>query len=125
AVSDPGNPLAHLPDGPPYAWIRHGEGLVGWGEAARTVVPPGPGRFERAREWLASLFGEGRIDDEVGAPGSGPVAFGLFTFDGDAVGSTLVVPRIVLARRDGLAWLTTIDAAGRETDVLDFPPAEP
>src|SRR5690606_26769771 len=58
-------------------------------------------------------------------PGSGPVAFGLFTFDGDAVGSTLVVPRIVLARRDGLAWLTTIDEAGRETDVLDFPPAEP
>lgn len=108
AVSDPRNLLTRLPAAGPYAWVRHGEGLVGWGEAARATVPPGPGRFQWAREWLSSLFGDARIDDEVGMPGSGPVAFGSFTFDGDAEGSTLVLPRVVLARRGGRAWLTTI-----------------
>ncbi|MFC0864517.1 isochorismate synthase MenF [Sphaerimonospora cavernae] len=112
AVSDPGDLLTRLPDAMPYAWIRHGEGLVGWGEAARIVIPPGPDRFDRAREWLGSLFDGARIDDEVEAPGSGPVAFGSFTFDGDAAGSTLVIPRTVLARRHGRAWLTTIGEAG-------------
>ncbi|WP_433501317.1 isochorismate synthase [Sphaerimonospora sp. CA-214678] len=108
AVSDPGDLVTRLPDVMPYAWVRHGEGLVGWGEAARTVLPPGPDRFDRAREWLGMLFDLASIDDEVGVPGSGPVAFGSFTFDRDAAGSTLIVPRVVLARRNGRAWLTTI-----------------
>ena len=117
AVSDPDDLLARLPDTAPYAWIRHGEGLVGWGEAARATVPPGPGRFDWARGWLSSLFAGALIEDEVGMPGSGPVAFGSFTFDADAEGTVLVVPRVVLARRNGRAWLTTIgdDAFGLAT----------
>ncbi|MEV7010847.1 isochorismate synthase [Streptosporangium sp. NPDC051022] len=108
-VDDPGDLLARLPDeAAPYAWIRHGEGLAAWGEAVRVAVPPGSGRFDWARSWLSSLFDEAHVDDRVGAPGSGPVAFGSFTFDPDAHGSVLVVPRVILARRDGRAWLTTI-----------------
>lgn len=107
-VADSGDLLARLPEAAPYAWIRHGEGLVAWGEAARVTVPPGPRRFEWARAWLSAIFGEAYVDDEVGAPGSGPVAFGSFTFDPDAQGSVLVVPQVVLARRDGRAWLTTL-----------------
>jgi menaquinone-specific isochorismate synthase len=114
-VGDPGDLLASLPRTAPYAWVRNGEGLVGWGQAARVAVPPGPGRFAWARQWLAQLLGDAHVDDAVRTPGSGPVAFGSFTFDEDAHGSVLVVPRAVLARRDGHAWLTTIGDAPLET----------
>ncbi|MEO3870943.1 isochorismate synthase [Nonomuraea sp. B12E4] len=114
-VGDPGDLLAALPRTSPYAWIRNGEGLVGWGEAARVDIPPGPGRFGWAREWLATVFGESHVEDAVRVPGSGPVAFGSFTFDTDAHGSVLVVPQAVLARRGGHAWLTTIGDVPLET----------
>ncbi|SEL94430.1 isochorismate synthase [Nonomuraea pusilla] len=114
-VGDPGDLLAALPGTAPYAWVRNGEGLVGWGEAARVDVPPGPGRFAWARQWLTTVLGEAVVDDAVRTPGSGPVAFGSFTFDEDAPGSVLVVPSAVLARRDGHAWLTTVGDAPLET----------
>ncbi|MFG1699822.1 isochorismate synthase MenF [Nonomuraea sp. NPDC049309] len=114
-VGDPGDLLASLPDTAPYAWVRNGEGLVGWGEAARVAVPPGPGRFAWARKWLSTVLGEAQVDDSVRTPGSGAVAFGSFTFDEDAHGSVLVVPRAVLARRGGRAWLTTIGESPLET----------
>ncbi|MFI7611684.1 isochorismate synthase MenF [Nonomuraea terrae] len=114
-VGDPGNLLASLPATTPYAWVRNGEGLVGWGEAARVAVPPGPGRFAWAREWLATVLGDAQVDDGVRHPGSGPVAFGSFTFDENAHGSVLVVPRAVLTRRGGRAWLTTIGEAPVKT----------
>ncbi|MEW9551570.1 isochorismate synthase MenF [Nonomuraea sp. NPDC050783] len=116
SVGDPGDLLASLPRSTPYAWIRNGEGLVGWGEAARVEVPPGPGRFAWARAWLAEVLGAADGDGAGdGAPGSGPVAFGSFTFDEDAPGSVLVVPQAVLARRGGRAWLTTVGEAPLET----------
>ncbi|MEU8245681.1 isochorismate synthase [Nonomuraea sp. NPDC048916] len=114
-VGDPGDLLASLPRTAPYAWIRHGEGLVGWGEAARVAVPPGPRRFAWAREWLTGILGEAHIDDAVNTPGSGPVAFGSFTFDENSAGSVLTVPQAILARRDGRAWLTTIGDTPFET----------
>ncbi|MEU5867684.1 MULTISPECIES: isochorismate synthase [unclassified Nonomuraea] len=116
-VGDPGDLLASLPKTAPYAWIRNGEGLVGWGQAARVAVPPGPGRFAWAREWLRTVLGDAPADDAGRSPGSGsgPVAFGSFTFDEDAPGSVLVVPRAVLARRGGRAWLTTVGEAPLET----------
>jgi menaquinone-specific isochorismate synthase len=110
-VHHPEDLIARLPQAPPYAWVHRGEGMVAWGEAARVAVPPGPGRFEWARQWLAAQFGEAHIDDDVHVPGSGPVAFGSFTFDPDASGSVLVVPRVLLGRRNGRAWLTTVGEA--------------
>ncbi|MDH2426197.1 isochorismate synthase [Sphaerisporangium sp. TRM90804] len=107
-VHHPEDLIARLPQAPPYAWVHQGEGLVAWGEAARVTVPPGPGRFDWARRWLATVFGETRIDDDVHVPGSGPVAFGSFTFDPESHGSVLTVPRVVLGRRNGRAWLTTV-----------------
>ncbi|WP_248958526.1 isochorismate synthase [Sphaerisporangium perillae] len=111
SIHHPGDLIARLPQAPPYAWVHRGEGLVAWGEAARVSVPPGPDRFDWARAWLATAFGEAHIDDDVDVPGSGPVAFGSFTFDPDAPGSVLVVPRVVLGRRNGRAWLTTVGEA--------------
>ncbi|WP_327092023.1 isochorismate synthase [Nonomuraea sp. NBC_01738] len=114
SIGDPGDLLHSLPKTAPYAWIRHGEGLVGWGEAARTEIPPGPGRFTWARQWLTEIFNDAHINDDVRTPGSGPVAFGTFTFDEDSPGSVLIVPQAILARRDGQAWLTTIGDAPLE-----------
>ncbi|MFW8746135.1 hypothetical protein, partial [Mesorhizobium japonicum] len=52
------------------------------------------------------------IDDAVGLSGTGLVAFGAFTFaaESDRL-SVLVVPRVVVGRRDGVGWITTIDDA--------------
>jgi menaquinone-specific isochorismate synthase len=107
-VPDPGDLLSHLPGPSPLAWIRNGEGLAGWGQAARITVPAGEDRFSAGEKWLRALFETADIDDQVRVPGSGPVAFGSFTFDPACDGSVLVVPRTVLGRRDGRAWLTTV-----------------
>jgi menaquinone-specific isochorismate synthase len=111
-IGDPGDLLARLPDGCPLAWVRGGEGLAGWGEAARLVIPPGEDRFTAGEKQLSEFFDGADISDEVGMPGSGPVAFGSFTFDPTSDGSVLVVPAVVLGRRCGRSWMTTIGAGG-------------
>ncbi len=119
-VSDPGALVSRLPEPAALAWIRQGEGLVGWGEAARIMLPAGEDRFTAGEKWLRELFDRATIDDQVAMPGSGPVAFGSFTFDSTCDGSVLVVPTMVLGRRAGQAWLTMIgDQAG------PFRPARP
>jgi menaquinone-specific isochorismate synthase len=106
--------LARLPAATgALAWVRDGQGLVGWGEAARLEVR-GPDRFERAQQWWRALVGGLDVDDDVQVSGSGPVAFASFTFDDDsAESSVVVVPEVVLGRRDGVAWLTTVGAPPR------------
>jgi menaquinone-specific isochorismate synthase len=118
AVDDPGDLLARLPDPAALAWIRHGDGLIGWGEAARLTLPAGVDRFTAGEKWLRELFDDAAVTDELGVPGSGPVAFGSFTFDPASDGSVLVIPQVLLARRAGRSWLTTFRAAGdRAPDV--------
>ncbi len=112
-VDDSGDLLSRLPSGSVSAWIRAGDGLVGWGEAARLTMPAGVDRFAAGEKWLAELFESAAVSDEVAAPGTGPVAFGSFTFDPAAEGSVLIVPATVLGRRLGSAWLTTVTGAGR------------
>ncbi|GAA0342757.1 isochorismate synthase [Actinoallomurus spadix] len=123
-VRTPEDLLARLPHSSVLAWVRHGEGLVGWGEAARVAVPPGEDRFTWARQWLTALFDAATVDDPLRVPGSGPVAFGSFSFDPRSGDSVLIVPRTVLGRRDGQAWYTTI---GERPDPLTLlrPPAPP
>ncbi|MCJ0874997.1 isochorismate synthase MenF [Streptomyces sp. AP-93] len=105
-IPDPG-PLATLPPGPSSTlWLHRGDGLAAWGEAAR-LETAGPDRFDEAdrlwREWTAAAV----IRDEVRRPGTGPVAFGSFTF-ATAGTSALVVPRVLVGRRDGVSWMTTV-----------------
>jgi menaquinone-specific isochorismate synthase len=119
-VSDPGALVSRLPEPAALAWIRQGEGLVGWGEAARITLPAGEDRFTAGEKWLRELFDRATIDDQVAMPGTGPVAFGSFTFDSTCDGSVLVVPGAVLGRRAGQAWLTMI---GDQADL--FRPAHP
>jgi len=116
-IADPGDLLARLPRrGVAAAWVHHGDGLVGWGEAARIALPAGPDRFAAGEKWLRALFDGADVVDPVARPGSGPVAFGSFTFDPASDGSVLVVPRAVLGRRAGTAWFTTV---GDALDPLD------
>jgi menaquinone-specific isochorismate synthase len=124
-IHDVDDLLTALPESAEVAWIRHGEGLVGWGEAARLELPPGPDRFDVAQEWLRDVFDSADGQDEVGLPGSGPVGFGSFTFDPRSPGSVLVVPRMVLGLRRGRAWLTTVAAAAGSATPSRPPAAMP
>ena len=90
-LADPGDLLAQRPSPAASAWIHQGDGLVGWGEAARLTLPSGVDRFAAGEKWLAELFEAAIVTDEVGVPGTGPVAFGSFTFDPASDGSVLIV----------------------------------
>jgi menaquinone-specific isochorismate synthase len=112
-VPDPVDLLSRLPEPTALAWVRHGAGIVGWGETARITLPAGEDRFTAAEKWLRELFDAADVTDEVGCRGSGPLAFGSFTFDDCADGSVLAVPRTILGRDgNGRAWLTTISRVG-------------
>ncbi|WP_433323332.1 isochorismate synthase [Spirillospora sp. CA-294931] len=123
-IADPGDLVSGLPHPAALAWIRDGEGIVGWGEAARLHLPGGDDRFAHADTWLRDFFRTAEIDDPVRLPGSGPVAFGSFGFDTKSPDSVLIIPRWVMGRRDGQAWLTTI---GDDADPLALvhPPQPP
>ena len=109
------NLIDRLP-GNPLAYIRGGEGLVGWGEALR-IESRGENRIQDLATKWRELGANAVVDDQVKLPGTGLVAFGSIAFaDSSSAASTLIVPRILLGVRDGRAWLTTV-----ETDVAGHP----
>jgi menaquinone-specific isochorismate synthase len=110
--------LAHLSENP-LAYIRGGDGLVGWGEAVR-LEASGPNRIQELSSKWRELASSAEVDDQVKLPGSGLVAFGSIAFaDSSAISSALIVPKVLLGLRDGRAWLTTVelDEAGRAVDI--------
>ncbi len=100
-----GGLLERLPDERPLCWVRGGEGIVGWGEVARFTTS-GPGRFAEADAWWRAFAAGLQVHDEVGAEGTGPVAFASFTFADASPGSVVIVPRVVVGRAGGRAWIT-------------------
>ncbi|MDP1877629.1 MAG: isochorismate synthase, partial [Actinomycetota bacterium] len=96
-IADPEHLLARLPDDNPVAWVRDGEGLIGWGVAA-TLEVRGNERFSRAQRWFSTLCAGMEIDDTVSMPGTGPVAFASFSFDPESGTSLVVVPAVVVGR---------------------------
>jgi menaquinone-specific isochorismate synthase len=93
------------------AFVRGGQGLVGWGEAKR-LVATGPNRIaELAAAWR-SYVAELEVVDQVALPGSGPIAFGTIAFaDTSETESVLIMPRVVIGRRDERFWITSVDDA--------------
>ena len=103
----------------PLLWMRRGEGIVGLGETVR-IETSGPSRVEDAAAAWTSLAALADVDDRVGLPGTGLVAFGAFAFaDDSASTSVLVVPELVLGRRDGRAWITRIALATGDSEAVD------
>ena len=113
--------LALPPSGEAVAWVRGGEGLVGWGTAARIEPGSGAERFVRAEAEFAEIAARALVEDDVGLPGTGLVGIGSFTFTDATPDSVLIVPRVVIGRRDGVTWRTSIDPVGLPP--LPLPPA--
>lgn len=90
-------------------------GLAGRGEVLR--VP-----LDEADAALDAI----EVDDDVGLPGCGPVAFGALPFSRSAWESaTLVVPSTVWGRaEDGALWVTTIGQANTEAPTAEALPTE-
>ena len=92
----------------PLLWLRRGEGIAGVGEALRLEFA-GPTRIADAAEAWRAIAAAASVTDPVGVPGSGLVAFGTFAFaDESEQTSVLIVPSIVIGRRGGRSWVTTI-----------------
>ena len=98
--------LELLPDNAPLTWVRGGDGLVGWGNYASTVVK-GANRFADARNWWHQQLEKFAIADSVHASGTGPILFTSFSFDPDE-DSILIIPQIVVGMRNGSSWITWI-----------------
>jgi len=96
-----------LPQQEPVSWLRRGEGLVGWGVAAR-LETSGPTRFSDADKWWSETVARAQVDDGVGEPGTGLVCFGTFAFADEPGDSVLVIPQVVVGRRGDRTWLTTV-----------------
>ncbi|MDP4014747.1 MAG: isochorismate synthase [Candidatus Nanopelagicales bacterium] len=109
----PADLLNAFPSCPTVAWVRRGQGLVGWGIAARATFV-GPERFSRAQRWFSDWLDECEVDDQASLTGSGPLAFASFTFDDESPGSVVVIPRVLLGVRDGVAWRTEVTPAQDE-----------
>ncbi len=91
-------------------WQHEDFGLAGRGVALRIDLPRGLCDAAAVAGVADSLAGIRRTDDVAG-PGTGAVALGALPFVRDAPG-VLVVPRVVIGRRDGEAWITTIAGPG-------------
>jgi menaquinone-specific isochorismate synthase len=112
AIDSPGGLLSLLPEtsGPDHlsAWVRRGEGLVGWGSAVKFRTA-GRDRFAKAQSWWRSVVDHAVVRDDLVLPGTGPVAFGSFCFSADSpAGAVLSVPEVIVGQRGSQCWLTTI-----------------
>jgi menaquinone-specific isochorismate synthase len=91
-------------------WQHEGFGLAGRGVALRIELPRGLTDTAAVAGVAASLAAIRRSDDMAG-PGTGAMALGALPFARDAPG-VLVVPRVVIGRCDGEAWITTVAGRG-------------
>ncbi|MDR2347843.1 MAG: isochorismate synthase [Bifidobacteriaceae bacterium] len=102
----------------PVVWLRRGQGFVGLGEAARCETT-GPGRFAAAERWWQAVLARAQIEGPSRVPGMGPLALGAFAFSPTSpTPSSLVVPRLVVARLRGHEWVTTATPVGEEPTEL-------
>lgn len=105
-----------LPRHQPLAWVRRGDGIVGWGELDR-ITTSGEQRFELAQEYWNRVRAAATVEDQVRLPGTGPVAFGSFAFSrASAHESVLIIPKVIVGRRGDTAWLTVLTTYPAELD---------
>jgi menaquinone-specific isochorismate synthase len=101
----------------PLLWSRKGEGLAGIGTALRLEFS-GADRMRTAATAWAEVVSRSAVVDPIAKPGTGLVAFGTFAFADDSeLASVLIVPEVVIGRRDGRSWITHI----RTVETGDIP----
>jgi menaquinone-specific isochorismate synthase len=126
-IADPGPLSALLPRADAHAWVRYGDGMVGWGEVVRHKAVS----ILDADEWWGDLCASVVHETLLEAPpaGAGLMAFGTFVFDpvNTAAQSALIVPETVVGRRAGRAWLTRIGTTASTEEALQTqaPPDPP
>ena len=108
-----------LPDSNPVAWLRAGEGLVGWGSFATTTVS-GPQRFADARKWWLKQLESFAITNSVHGNGTGPVLFASFSFSPDEE-SVLIIPQVIVGKKGDKSWITWIGSSS-QPDLNVTPP---
>lgn len=98
-----------LPDSNPVAWVRSGEGLVGWGVFATTTVR-GPNRFADARNWWLKQLESFAVTNSVHGNGTGPVLFASFSFSAEDE-SVLIIPQVIVGKKAEKSWITWIGSS--------------
>jgi menaquinone-specific isochorismate synthase len=110
--------LAYAEQQNPTFWSRRGDALAASGEAygLRHVG------YEFGSRWRA-IAAVADIDDPVGLPGTGLIAFGSFAFDpASQIPSSLSVPSIVVGRRGDRSWVTRITLVEHPSASADVAP---
>ncbi len=82
----------------------------GWGFAGRGAAVRVPAAV------VASALASFDVDDEVGRPGAGPVAFAALPFAADAPAEFVVPAGLVVRSPDGTEWATLIDGVDVRPD---------
>lgn len=101
------------PSHPTY-WSRRSDAMAAYGETLGFIRVGATEGIDFGAQWRA-LAANAEIDDPVGLPGTGLVAFGSFAFDPQShARSILSVPWIVVGRRGGRSWVTHITHADDE-----------
>jgi menaquinone-specific isochorismate synthase len=109
----------------PILWLRKGEGIAGVGEALRLEFS-GPNRLTDAAEAWKDIVAASHVTDPIATPGSGLVAFGAFSFaDHSNSTSVLIVPEVVIGRRNGRSWLTRVRVSDSESGLAAVPHPTP
>lgn len=106
-ISDLADLSLRSPSAQTHAWLRHGRGLIAWGELARQTFT-GVDALREGAAWFADQVGRVEVADDVRRPGSGPIAFVAGAFDPERDESVLVVPRVVLGRDEFGSWVTSV-----------------
>ncbi|WP_416351959.1 MULTISPECIES: isochorismate synthase [Subtercola] len=92
----------------PLLWIRKGQGFAGIGTALRLEFS-GENRISDAGAAWREIAAAATVVDPLKTPGTGLVAFGAFAFSAQsAEKSVLIVPRVLVGKRDGVHWMTTV-----------------
>ncbi len=93
---------------------RRGRSLAGRGVAGRIALTGAARVPGSACRIVEDALGSMPVQDEVGLPGCGPVAFGALPFDPSA-DTELVIPEILVGRsEDGTRWVSTTGPASDE-----------
>jgi len=108
-IDDLGPIIPLLSPRDPLLFLRRKQGVAGIGEALRLEFS-GEDRMREAATAWRSIVSAATISDPIGLPGTGLVALGSFAFSRDsAATSVLIVPSILVGRRDGRSWITRVN----------------